>query len=89
MKAHSLGRVWLAVVFLGLGLGISATPVLAQAGTAALAGTITDQQGAALPGVTVTLSNPTTGAVRTATAAGPAATSSWRSLRAPTPSRWS
>ena len=80
MKAHSLGRVWLAVVFLGLGLGISATPVLAQAGTAALSGTITDQQGAALPGVTVTLSNPTTGAVRTATSSG---TGSYQFLAVP------
>jgi hypothetical protein len=37
----------------------------AQAGTAALSGTITDQQGAALPGVTVTVTNAATGLVRT------------------------
>jgi hypothetical protein len=50
-----------------LALVAGARSAWAQAGTAALSGTVTDQQGAALPGVTVTLTNPTTGAVRTAT----------------------
>jgi hypothetical protein len=41
--------------------------VFAQAGTASLAGTVTDQQQAALPGVTVTATHVATGATRTAT----------------------
>ena len=39
----------------------------AQAGTASLSGTVTDEQSAALPGVSVTVLNKATGAVRTAT----------------------
>lgn len=46
----------------------SASPlVYAQAGTAALAGTVTDPQGGVVPGATVTLTLPTTGAVRNST----------------------
>jgi hypothetical protein len=39
----------------------------AQAGTAAVSGTITDEQGGALPGVTVTATNAATGLVRSTT----------------------
>jgi hypothetical protein len=40
---------------------------MAQTGTAALVGTITDQQGAVLPGVTVTVTNDSAAVVRSAT----------------------
>jgi len=39
----------------------------AQTGTAALVGTVTDQQGAVLPGVTVTVSNEAAAVVRSTT----------------------
>lgn len=46
-------------------LAISAS-AWAQAGTAALTGTVKDTQGGAIPGATVTVSNPATGVTRTA-----------------------
>jgi hypothetical protein len=46
---------------------LTATTVFAQAGTASVTGTITDEQGAALPGVTVTISNAATGLLRSTT----------------------
>ena len=48
---------WLA------GMGLAA----AQAGTAAISGSIKDQQGGALPGVTVTATNAATGLIRSTT----------------------
>ncbi len=42
-----------------------AAPLLAQSTTGAFAGTITDPSGAALPGVTITITNPQTNFVRT------------------------
>ena len=49
-----IAAIWLA------GTGIAG----AQAGTAAISGTVTDQQGAALPGVTVTVTSRATGLTR-------------------------
>ncbi|HEX6098329.1 MAG TPA: TonB-dependent receptor [Thermoanaerobaculia bacterium] len=43
-----------------------ATPLLAQSSTGSISGTITDDSGAALPGVTVTVSNVATGVSRSA-----------------------
>jgi Carboxypeptidase regulatory-like domain/TonB dependent receptor-like, beta-barrel len=50
-----------AALYLGSGTA------LAQAGTAAISGNVADQQGGALPGATVTVTSPSTGAVRTTT----------------------
>lgn len=55
-------RVWLLLVVLSVS---SAEAVWAQAGTAALAGTVTDTQGGIIPGATVTARQAATGAVRT------------------------
>jgi hypothetical protein len=52
----------LALVLAGTG-----APLLAQAGTASLTGAVTDEQGGALPGVTVTITSSATGAIRTTT----------------------
>ncbi len=49
---------------------LSSGLVFAQAGTAGLTGTVTDDQGAVLPGVTITISNASNGFVRTTTSAG-------------------
>lgn len=54
-----------AVVLTAVLLGIS-TSTWAQAGTAALSGTVRDAQGGVIPGATVTVSNPATGVTRTA-----------------------
>ena len=56
---------WLASCLL-----LSSGLVFAQAGTAGLTGTVTDEQGAVLPGVTVTISNAANGFVRTTTTGG-------------------
>ena len=59
-------RGLLAVIFL-----LCATSLAwGQAGTASLMGQVNDQQGAAVPGVTVTLTSATTGALRTAVTDG-------------------
>jgi protocatechuate 3,4-dioxygenase beta subunit len=57
---------WIALV-IALSLTLVSTRLSAQAGTAAFSGTVTDQQGAALPGVTVTITSTSTRGVRTAT----------------------
>src|SRR4051812_47339531 len=60
--------MWLRLVFCVLALGVS-SPARAQTlGT--LAGTVVDTTGGALPGVSVTLRNTSTGLTRTATSAG-------------------
>ena len=59
--------MWLAVACLLTLLALSASTLMAQsAGTAALAGNVTDQSGAAVPNVTVTIINNDTGQNRTA-----------------------
>src|ERR1700722_16409762 len=59
--------VWLAVACLLTLLALSASSLMAQStGTAGLAGNVTDQTGAAVPNVTVTLINNDTGQTRTA-----------------------
>ncbi|QUV89561.1 carboxypeptidase regulatory-like domain-containing protein [Chloracidobacterium sp. S] len=56
---------WLFLLVLCLGtLNLSA---LAQIGTGTIRGTVTDEQGAAIAGATVTLTNPATGTTRTQT----------------------
>src|ERR1700733_5125159 len=58
--------VWLAVACLLTLLASSASTLMAQsAGTAGLAGNVTDQSGAAVPNVTVTAINNDTGQTRT------------------------
>ncbi len=56
--------------WLALSLLLSTGNAYAQAGTAGLTGTVTDEQGAVLPGVTVTLTNAANGFVRTTTTGG-------------------
>jgi hypothetical protein len=53
-------RAWLAVIF---GTCIAATAA-AQSVTGSIQGTVVDQSGAVLPGVTVTVTNTATGAAR-------------------------
>ncbi len=60
--------MWLAVASLLTLIAMSASTLMAQSsGTAGLAGTVTDQSGAAIPNVTVTLTSNDTGQTRTAT----------------------
>ena len=54
-----------ALLMLCIGLSM-ASPVLGQGAGASIQGTLKDQQGAVLPGATVTLRNEETGVVRTA-----------------------
>ena len=49
---------------------LASASVVAQSGTAAIYGQVTDQQGGALPGVTVTITNANTGAVRSTVSDG-------------------
>jgi hypothetical protein len=69
MKSTTLLRSRLAfVTLLTLLFAICAPSLMAQsAGTSGLAGTVTDPSGAAIPGVTVTITNNDTGQSRTAT----------------------
>ncbi len=48
-------------------IALAAAPALAQTGAGALEGTVADKDGSALPGVTVTATNPETGFTRVAT----------------------
>jgi hypothetical protein len=61
-RRGGLRAVRLAVAFV---VSLSAT-AFAQVDTGSIAGTVTDQTGAALPGVTITVTGTTTGQVRTA-----------------------
>ncbi len=66
MKASA---TWLSVTVIVVAivtLGLS-SPVYGQAGTAALAGTVRDAQGAVVPGATLTVTLPATGATRSGT----------------------
>lgn len=63
--AKDRGR-WAGVVVLALLISTAAAAgASAQSGTATLAGTVQDAQGAVLPGVTITATNQSTGTVRT------------------------
>jgi hypothetical protein len=59
------GLNWLLPALFMLFLG--STAAFAQIGTSTVRGTVTDEQGAAIGGATVTLVNPTTNATRTQT----------------------
>jgi hypothetical protein len=68
MKFRKPLSVWLAIASLLMLLAVSASTLMAQsAGTSALAGAITDPSGAAIPNVTVTITNNATGQSRTTT----------------------
>lgn len=60
------GKFAVVCLMAGLGLGWHAAPALARQTHFDLAGTVTDNSGGVLPGVTVTLRNLDTGLVRTA-----------------------
>src|SRR5687768_8033214 len=64
-----MGRVHIVSVLAVLAL-VSPTPALAQQGTAQISGKVSDDQGAALPGVTIVVTNEATGAVREVTSSG-------------------
>jgi hypothetical protein len=57
--------LFLTVACLALVLGLSTTPAFAQAATGTLTGTITDQQGAAIPAAEIRVTEPTTSSTRT------------------------
>src|ERR1700761_3183860 len=60
--------MWQAVASMLMLVALLASTLLAQsAGTSGLAGTVTDQSGAAVPNVTVTIASNDTGQTRTAT----------------------
>ncbi len=58
---------WARLLLLLLCLGTLSFSALAQIGTGTIRGTVTDEQGAAIAGATVTLTNSATGATRTQT----------------------
>jgi len=60
---HALHVSLMCIMFLMLS-GIAPTEALAQGSTATVSGRVTDPQGLALPGVTVTATNPATGDTR-------------------------
>jgi len=57
-------RLLVQVLVVGLFSCLAASPLRAQQGTSQISGRVTDEQGGALPGVTVTLTNEETGAFR-------------------------
>ncbi len=68
MKFRKPLSAWLAIASLLTLFAVSVSTLLAQsAGTAALAGVVTDPSGAAIPNVTVTITSNDTGLTRTAT----------------------
>ncbi len=60
---HALHVSLMCIVFLMLS-GVAATQAFAQGSTATISGRVADPQGLALPGVTVTITNPATGDTR-------------------------
>ncbi|QUW04214.1 carboxypeptidase regulatory-like domain-containing protein [Chloracidobacterium validum] len=58
---------WLMPLLLMLWVGITGLSALAQIGTGTIRGTVTDEQGAAVAGATVTLTSSATGTTRTQT----------------------
>src|SRR5436190_5539269 len=64
MTARIVIRATASVSALFLFVLCCATPLFAQSATGALQGTVVDQQGAVLPGVTVTATNAGTGVAR-------------------------
>ena len=64
MRGSASRWILVAVLMVAAILGVSSN-AYAQAGTAALAGTVKDAQGAVVPGATVSATNPATGATRT------------------------
>src|SRR5580658_6019075 len=68
MKFRKPPSAWLAIASLLMLIAASASTLMAQsAGTAALAGAVTDPSGASVPNVTVTITSNATGQTRTAT----------------------
>ncbi|HYJ91678.1 MAG TPA: carboxypeptidase-like regulatory domain-containing protein, partial [Pyrinomonadaceae bacterium] len=67
MKISVVGKGLLTLVEFCLLFAIVTTVALGQSGTSGVSGTITDQNGAAVPGATVTIINPETSFTRTST----------------------
>ena len=61
--------IWFVSSLLALAL-LTSVPLVAQQGTAQIAGKITDEQGAVLPGVAVVVTNEATGVFRDTTTSG-------------------
>ena len=66
----SVRRAWALSAICALVCLAASGAVLAQSGTSAIYGKVTDQQGGVLPGVTVTITNPETGQTRSAVTDG-------------------
>lgn len=67
MRHLSRRRVLVSfLLFLGLSFGVAPSDLLAQVETGTVVGTVVDSTGAALPGVTITLTHAATGQVRSA-----------------------
>ncbi len=64
---HSIFRSRAVVLLAALTLLLSVGRAFAQSGTSTIKGSVTDQTGAAVPGATVTISNPETGFSRSTT----------------------
>src|SRR5215213_9791777 len=58
---------WFRFVIVTSFLMIFVSSIIAQSGTTSISGTIADQNGASVPGATVTITNPQTGFKRTTT----------------------
>src|SRR5439155_26194769 len=63
-RRQQMRRLLTRAVVVGLVLCAAAVPLFAQQGTSEISGRVTDEQGGALPGVSVTLTNDETGAFR-------------------------
>jgi hypothetical protein len=76
-------RYWFGIVFLGILLALVPVHARAQTGTATITGVISDETGAALPGVTVTATNQASNVTHVASRTRPATTPSrrWWSAR--------
>src|SRR5215475_11481264 len=64
---RSCSRAWYRYAFALVVALLLSTSLIAQVNTASLSGLVTDPSGAAVPNVTVTVTSPSTGYVRTVT----------------------
>ena len=83
-------RLWMAVILVGVLVGLVPSPARAQVADAVIEVLAQDESQAVLPGVTVTVTRPDTGFTQTnVTDASGVGRASSRCRPAPTTSRWS